>query len=75
MKRKWFLFLIENAIVESGDRTTSILAQWRHYPRLKMCVEMQVYRPQESAWKPPLPQYATTLHASGGQRSENILND
>jgi hypothetical protein len=42
---------------------TSILAQWRHYLRLKMCKKLQVYRPQESAWKPPLPQYATTLQA------------
>jgi hypothetical protein len=24
---------------------------------------MEVYRPQESTWKPPLPQYATTLNA------------
>jgi hypothetical protein len=37
---------------------TSILAQWRHYPRLKEQCEMEVCRPQESTWKPPLPQYA-----------------
>jgi hypothetical protein len=42
---------------------TSILAQWRHYPRLKKCAELHVCRPQEGTWKPPLPQYATTLHA------------
>jgi hypothetical protein len=52
---------------------TSILAQWRHYPRLKMCVELQVYRLQESTWKPPLPQYATTLGANGGQRNRKGL--
>jgi hypothetical protein len=44
-------------------RTTSILAQWRHYPRLKMYVELKVCRPQEGTWKPPLPQYANTLVA------------
>jgi hypothetical protein len=44
---------------------TSILAQWRHYPRLKEQCEKNVCRPLGSAWKPPLPQYATTLYASG----------
>ena len=49
--------------VEMGDRITSILAQWRHYPRLKRYMKLHVCRPQESTWKPPLPQYATTLYA------------
>jgi hypothetical protein len=53
-----FLRLVEQ---HKRQRTTSILAQWQHYPRLKMCVKLNVYRPQESTWKPPLPQYATTL--------------
>jgi len=35
-----------------------MLAQWRFYPRLKKQCEMQVCRPQENVWKPPLPQYA-----------------
>jgi hypothetical protein len=48
----------------TNRRLTSILAQWRHCPRLKMCVELEVCCPQESTWKPPLPQYATTLSAS-----------
>jgi len=47
---------------------TSILAQWRHYPRLKKCADLNVCRPQESAWKPPLPQYAKTLVATGAHR-------
>jgi hypothetical protein len=48
---------------------TSILAQWRHYPRLKEQCEMNICRPQESTWKPPLPQYAKTLEAMRRQRS------
>jgi hypothetical protein len=50
--------------LKEGLRPTSILAQWRHYPRLKKQCEMRVCRPQGSAWKPPLPQYAKTLAAS-----------
>jgi hypothetical protein len=55
--------LLEKSVGRQPLFITSILAQWRHYPRLKMCVELNVCRPQESAWKPPLPQYATTLEA------------
>ena len=38
-------------------RTTCILARWRHYPRLKICVELQIFRPQGSAPLPPPRQY------------------
>ena len=61
--------------VEMGDRITSILAQWRHYPRLKICTKLNIYRPQESAWKPPLPQYATTLSASGSKVQQIKANN
>ena len=37
---------------------TSILARWRHYPRLKMRVELQVCRPLESTPLPSPRQYA-----------------
>jgi hypothetical protein len=40
---------------------------------LKEQCEKQVCRPQERTWKPPLPQYATTLGASGGQRNRKRL--
>jgi hypothetical protein len=53
--------------IENAERLTSILAQWRHYPRLKKQCKMQVYHPQASAWKPPLPQYARSLSEYGGQ--------
>ena len=34
--------------------------------RLKVCADLEVYRPSERQWKPRLPQAATTLSASGG---------
>jgi hypothetical protein len=37
--------------------------------RLKVCANLQVLRPSERQWKPRLRQAATTLSASGGQRS------
>jgi hypothetical protein len=49
--------------VEKHLPLTSILAQWRHYLRLKEQREVQVCRPQESTWKPSLPQAAKTLNA------------
>jgi hypothetical protein len=55
-------------------RITVILAQWRRYPRLKKRAELQVYRPQESTWKPPLPQYATTLCAMQQVANRKIRN-
>ncbi|MCL2246263.1 MAG: hypothetical protein FWC10_04030, partial [Lentimicrobiaceae bacterium] len=40
------------------QHTMCILARWRHYTRLKICVELQVCRPQGSAPLPPPRQYA-----------------
>jgi hypothetical protein len=37
--------------------------------RLKVCADLEVYRPCERQWKPRLRQAATTLAASVGQRS------
>ena len=50
--------LLERFVGRHALPTTSILARWRHYPRLKICVELQVCRPQGSASLPPPRQYA-----------------
>ena len=39
--------------------------------RRKCSANLQVPAPQEVQWKPPLRQAATTLTASGGQRSDD----
>jgi len=57
------------------QHTTRGLARWRHYPRLKDCVKLQVYRPSERQWKPRLRQAAGTLADNGGQYLRKQKND
>ena len=49
---------------------TSILARWRHYPRLKICVELQACHPLGSAPLPPPRQAAGMLYAIAGHVDE-----
>jgi len=39
------------------------------YARRQFCENLEVYRPPEPLWNPRLREAATTLSASGGQRS------
>ena len=58
--------------IGTNRRLTSILAQWRHYPRLKEQCKKNVCRPPASTWMPPLPQYANTLVAILGQCRQQV---
>ena len=48
---------------------TSGFTQAGVYARRQFCADLEVYRPPEPLWNPRLREAATTLCASGGQRS------
>ena len=53
------------------ERLTSGFTQAGVYARRQFCTDIQVCRPQELLCTPRLREAATTLPASGGQRSGN----
>jgi hypothetical protein len=50
------------------ERTTRRFGVMAAVARRKCSADLEVCRPQEVQWKPPLRQAAGTLGASGGQR-------
>ena len=59
---------------QNALQPTSGFTQAGVYARRQFCGILEVYRPPEPLWNPRLREAATTLHASGGQRSGKRQN-